>query len=121
MDSIDPKFVRVNIIVDGRRTSVSLDALLAEMLAEAVGGTVALAEWVGSQANRLSGVQHVSDGDSVRRNKAGLSRLVQREALKMMVKPELLPERKKTKGGEGEAECDAIYPDARSRRARAGA
>lgn len=99
MDSIDPKFVRVNIIVDGRRTSVSLDALLAELLAEEVGGAIALAEWVGKQANRLSGVQQVSDGDGGRRNRAGLSRLVQREALKMVAKPELLPERKKTEGG----------------------
>lgn len=99
MDAIDPKFVRVSVIVAGRKTSVSLDALLAELLAEAIGGTIALAEWVSAQANRLSGIQQISEGDH--RSRAGLSRLVQREALKLVAKPELLPERRKAKTAEG--------------------
>ena len=96
MDALDPKIVRVNIIVDGRKTSVSLDALLADMLQRAMGGAIPMAEWVSSQANRLNDVQRVTEEQ--KRTRAGLSRLVQREALKIVVRPELLPERGEREG-----------------------
>jgi hypothetical protein len=98
-------FLRVGVIIDGRRTSVSLDLLLAELLVEAVGSPVALAEWVNAQANRLSHVRQASG--TRRRIKAGLSRLVQREALMVIARPELLPERRKEVATEPARTVDA--------------
>jgi hypothetical protein len=87
MNDMDSKIIRVSVVVDGRRTSISLDGYLGELLIRALGGDVELGEWVSGHANRLAEI--VGTGKT-RRVRAGLSRLIQREAIKVVARPGLL-------------------------------
>lgn len=78
------RFYRVRL--DGRVTTVSLDPILAEQLDYLLGGAKNTRLWISSTACRLEAVL-VANKD-VSKKHAGLSRLVSREAWRLVLDPD---------------------------------
>lgn len=72
--------VRVKVMRAGRPSSVSMDIFLATVLKESLGGEAELRRWVQSTADELQRVWQ-EEG----RTRTGLSRLIQREALRRVL------------------------------------
>ena len=87
-EALSPRIVRVHIVVEGRRTSVSLDELLVELVIKKLGGSEQIVMWVTGAAERA--VQRLQSCSAFRRQRIGLSRLVQREAIRLIAREDLL-------------------------------
>ena len=79
-DLLDHRFVYLKARVEGSFTTISFDPFVAEMLSHKLGSESAMKEWVAGRANMIAGF---IEG----KKKAGLSRLVQREALRLLLAP----------------------------------
>lgn len=73
--------VRINIRLSDRKTSVSMDAELYEALVERHGSERAAIAWVEAEARALEALEAL-EGEGAR---MGLSRLVQRRALRVLL------------------------------------
>lgn len=85
----EEELVRINIMRGGIRSTISMDWLLGSTLAEMVGGETGLRNWVQDTVDRLEAewankTLESRAGDRVHA-KSGLSRMVQREALKYVL------------------------------------
>lgn len=85
----DEEIVRIRVSIGNRRSTISMDYVLAEELEKRLGNEDAVKVWVNTAVNRLDQEwaeksSGMSIGDRVRA-KSGLSRMVQREALKFVL------------------------------------
>lgn len=86
--NLSARISRIHVVVGGRRTSVSLDELLVELVMKKLGGAEQAVAWATETADRAVQQLHVSQ--EPRRRRIGLSRLVQREAIRLIAREELL-------------------------------
>jgi hypothetical protein len=70
---------RTRIVRHGVNSSVSMDSLLAKHAASRLGGEVALRQWVQKTVNKIL------ETNTKEQIKAGLSRMVQRKALLLVL------------------------------------
>lgn len=74
----DDRFRFFRVRIENRSTTISIDPLLAEMVSIAVGGDEAMKAWLSARA---------ADIARCRNGRAGLSRLVARDALRLLLAP----------------------------------
>lgn len=86
--ALSARIVRIHVVVGGRRTSVSLDELLVQLVMIKLGGAEQIVVWATAAAERA--VQRLQACPAARRQQIGLSRLVQREAIRLIAREELL-------------------------------
>jgi hypothetical protein len=86
--ALSARIVRVHSVVDGRRTSVSLDELLVELVMKRLGGSEQIVMWATGAAERA--VRQPQSCPASRRQRIGLSRLVQCEAIRLVAREGLL-------------------------------
>lgn len=84
------EIVRVPVFRQGKRTSVSMDAFLADEMAKRLGNDQVFRNWVAAtveafDAEWMAKAGDLRDGERVR-IRAGVSRMVQREALRALLK-----------------------------------
>jgi len=89
MVSNDEELVRINITRGKARSTVSMDAYLAEVLRNKLGGQAQMQAWVQETTEALERAWQeqamtAAAGDKVHA-KSGFSRLIQREALKYVL------------------------------------
>lgn len=89
LGELSTRIIRVHVVVNRRRTSISLDDFLASLLAKRLGGEEYVELWVGEQARRISAALQ-SARKTQGGQRVGLSRLVQREAIRLVAREELL-------------------------------
>jgi hypothetical protein len=80
--NLERGLVLVSFRVDGKRTSVSLDELLFDYLAQRLDGPEAARQWIAHEAELLYAIE---GGEDVR---SGVSRLVQRRVLRFLLDPQ---------------------------------
>ncbi len=89
MDQNDEELVRIKITRAGYRSSVSMDFFLASTLQAKLGGEVEFKAWVQSTVNELERQwQEAALGakaGSRARARSGLSRMIQREAIRRVL------------------------------------
>lgn len=88
-DAFDHGFIRVRVRRSGRVTTVSLDRMLHTIGCEILGDAKAVEVWIQDEIDRLEhqrAAEHVrAAGDSKVRRSAGLSRLIQRCILRLII------------------------------------
>lgn len=89
MGNDDEELVRIKILRAGSRSSVSMDSYLAALLIEKLGGAPEFKRWVQTTADALESswqekAKSLPAGSRVRA-RAGLSRMIQREALRRVL------------------------------------
>lgn len=89
MKTSEEELVRIKILRGGYRSSISMDLFLAGVLTEKLGGEAEFKVWVQTTADELERawqdkVSHTAAGGRVRA-KSGLSRLIQREAIRRVL------------------------------------
>lgn len=89
MDTSEEELVRIKIQRGGYRSSVSMDLFLASVLTEKLGGEAEFKTWVQTTADDLERAWQekalkTATGGRVRA-KSGLSRLIQREAIRRVL------------------------------------
>lgn len=87
----EEELVRIKITRDGYRSSVSMDVFLANVMKEKLGGEAEFKHWVQTTADALERAWQqkalsVPAGARVRA-RSGLSRMIQREALRHVLTP----------------------------------
>jgi hypothetical protein len=85
----EEELVRIKILRGGTRSSISMDLYLASLLKEKLGGEAEFKTWVQTTADELERawqekIAQTPVGGRVRA-KSGLSRLVQREAIRRVL------------------------------------
>lgn len=85
----DEELVRIKILRAGYRSSVSMDVFLANLLKEKLGGEAEFKNWVQATADTLERdwkekALALPTGSRVRA-RSGLSRMIQREALRRVL------------------------------------
>ncbi len=86
---IDDEIVRIAVLFENKKTSISLDGMLANYMVRRLGDIDALRLWAKSTVAHLETTwnqqaAHTAAGDSVKAN-MGLSRAVQREAFRLLL------------------------------------
>lgn len=89
METNEEELVRIKFLRNGYRSSVSMDLFLANLLKEKLGGDAEFKAWIQTTANELEiawqeKVSQTVAGGRVRA-KSGLSRLIQREAIRRVL------------------------------------
>lgn len=75
---------RVRVLVHGKRTSVSLDSVLHGMLSTVLGGAEPVDRWVQTEVLSILDLEQRGITAGARDVKACLSRLVQRQAFRLL-------------------------------------
>lgn len=89
MTNNEEELVRVKILRGGHRSSVSMDYYLASLLKDRLGGEAPFRDWVQTTADELERSWQEKAGASAVgsriRARSGLSRMIQREAIRYVL------------------------------------